>query len=367
MSPATDCDLETFEPQQNTADSWSVAFSWITNCVVNHKLCSPIRCLSRNKPFRVIAVGSREDYSDVCLCLTAQLDPDFSYVSLSHCWGSDGIKTVLTEGSEEPFKECIAWESLQTTFEHAIQFTRRLRAVFGIQYLWIDALCILQDAKDEWFKESSKMLDIYRFAFRNLAACAGSNSESGLFRGRDSFYSHTCVIQAAIDGPSATFFEVENRMSLLTNVHGSYLESRAGVLQEILLAPRVLYFAHQQWTWECAQPCAREKAPTEYLLGFPRKRRALDILIRDKNDARFENYDHYRGWMNTVHGYTERRLTRSQDKLVAISGLAKQLSAKLKVEDEYVAGLWKIDLLLHMYWGPTSGQQESRPQPYRAP
>jgi hypothetical protein len=55
----------------------------------------------------------------------------------------------------------IDWESLPKTFQHAIEFTRRMQ----INYLWIDALCIIQDGPENWQLEVARMGDIYSNAF----------------------------------------------------------------------------------------------------------------------------------------------------------------------------------------------------------
>ncbi|KAL8330197.1 hypothetical protein RB593_001280 [Gaeumannomyces tritici] len=49
-------------------------------------------------------------------------------------------------------------DELPPSFRNAITITRQL----GIQYLWIDALCITQDSMDvDWPKEAAKMEHYY--------------------------------------------------------------------------------------------------------------------------------------------------------------------------------------------------------------
>src|SRR5271170_8055968 len=71
----------------------------------------------------------------------------------------------------------IPWSSLPETFQDAITITRKL----GIQYLWIDALCIVQDDLSDWEIESSKMASIYSHSFLTIAASHGRDSRSGCF------------------------------------------------------------------------------------------------------------------------------------------------------------------------------------------
>ncbi|KAH8596374.1 hypothetical protein B0O99DRAFT_510379, partial [Bisporella sp. PMI_857] len=51
----------------------------------------------------------------------------------------------------------------------------------GIQYLWIDALCISQDSKRDWHKESARMGAIYGNSLLNIKASGASDSHDGLF------------------------------------------------------------------------------------------------------------------------------------------------------------------------------------------
>lgn len=217
------------------------------------------------------------------------------------------------------------------------------------------------------------MCDIYYFSFCNLAACLGSNSSWGLFRDRDPFSSHTCIVQAQLDDKSRSFFETENCLSLETDIQKSDLECRAWVLQEILLAQRILYFAPQKIFWECGSLCAHEGAPSSELIGSPIKRRVFDSCKSSSATAKETlgsagaDYRLYRIWMNMVIIYTGRHLTQPSDKLVAISGMAKLIAAGFANKDVYILGLWKRNLLLHLIWKVSVGQRRSRPEPYRAP
>ena len=194
------------------------------------------------------------------------------------------------------------------------------------------------------------MGDTYRFSFCNLAACVRPDSHSGLFQARDPFSSHTCVVQAAVGQSANPFYEIANFENLPTEITSLCLESKAWVLQEILLAPRVLYLTAHQLIWECRSFGADEKAPNMLLIGSPRKRRWFGgpaLLAETVNEQDHTDYRLYRFWMNIVNTYSGRKLTRPEDKLVVISGLAKPISASFETPWEYVTGLWKHNLLFH--------------------
>lgn len=71
---------------------------------------------------------------------------------------------------------------LTKTFQDAISLVSRL----GIEYIWIDSLCILQDSSDDWDCEAAAMSDVYLNATLNIAATAAIDGREGLFNDRDS-------------------------------------------------------------------------------------------------------------------------------------------------------------------------------------
>ena len=54
----------------------------------------------------------------------------------------------------------------------------------GLRYIWIDALCTVQDSKEDWLRESAMMLDVHSASLFTLAATASADNEGGLFRER---------------------------------------------------------------------------------------------------------------------------------------------------------------------------------------
>lgn len=67
------------------------------------------------------------------------------YTALSHCWGDD-IKMRTTSDSIAARQKQILYSDLPKTFQDAVAVTRDL----GLRYLWIDALCIIQDDAQNW-------------------------------------------------------------------------------------------------------------------------------------------------------------------------------------------------------------------------
>jgi hypothetical protein len=86
-------------------------------------------------------------------------------------------KFCTTKENESPHAQEIPYQLLPQTLQDAITLTRQL----GIQYIWIDALCIVQDDHAEWEVESSKMRDIYSGSSLTIAASDAADASEGCF------------------------------------------------------------------------------------------------------------------------------------------------------------------------------------------
>jgi hypothetical protein len=67
------------------------------------------------------------------------------YIALSYCWGTLPTVTTTSSTIQERING-MALESLPQTYIDAVKICRKL----GIRYLWIDALCIVQDSIEDW-------------------------------------------------------------------------------------------------------------------------------------------------------------------------------------------------------------------------
>ncbi|KAK2762913.1 tol protein [Colletotrichum kahawae] len=56
---------------------------------------------------------------------------------------------------------------------------------FGIKFIWIDSLCIIQDSRDDWRAEAATMCDVYRNSLLNISACAAAENSELSFQNRD--------------------------------------------------------------------------------------------------------------------------------------------------------------------------------------
>ena len=79
---------------------------------------------------------------------------DIEYAALSYSWGtpSDGLSMLRTTKSTlESMIDGVVIVEMPSVFQDAISVCQKL----SIRYIWIDALCIVQDDKIEWEQEAS--------------------------------------------------------------------------------------------------------------------------------------------------------------------------------------------------------------------
>ena len=226
---------------------------WIRDCETNHSQCHCSISIERKQAFlRIPDVSISENSSVVCLCESREIPESARYLTLSHCWGGTKIKS-LSNATYDDYKKGVQVNELPRTFQDAVHLTRRL----GVRYLWIDALCILQDSTSDWVYHASIMDEIYKFAYCNIAATFAENPYGGLFREREpALISPLRVkIHGSCFESDSAFYDVGDDFSeaWTRQIIKSPLASRAWVVQERLLARRVVHFAKSQLFWECAE------------------------------------------------------------------------------------------------------------------
>lgn len=370
----------------------NLASKWISDCSQDHADCIQPGYIGKQLPTRLIKVGD-EGSSTVhlyegndLLYVTNDLFHSATerYMTLSHCWGNSRNFT-LNKSTYKRLKTGISVSELPRTFQDAICVTRRL----GVKYIWIDSLCIFQDDVDDWRRESSAMTRIFRQALCNIAALASSTSNGGCFRERDIRSIQPCRIDARWVGLPQGLFNIYYEKLWERDVAGAPLLKRAWVVQERLLAPRVLHFGREQLFWECHSMNACETYPdglplclnlTDPTIYF----KGLNPSVDGENLRKMRNWDSSDSslnqlyiWEKVVGAYTGCFLTNEHDKLIAISGIAKQVQP-LSLSDstdrggrlpsyrpaQYLAGLWNYFLPAQLLWEVRQG---SRSATYHAP
>ncbi|KAI8628780.1 heterokaryon incompatibility protein-domain-containing protein [Xylariaceae sp. FL1651] len=308
-----------YHPVEQTGSSESMNHlkSWIRACDETHT------CFPGDEPIlptRVVSVTG----NSVKVVHTA--GKRGRYMTLSHRWGRHET-FVLKASNIEEMADNIAWESIPKLYQDSIEVARCL----GIQYIWIDTLCIVQDDAEDWRRESVQMKSVYGNSYLSIAAVQAVDSYGELFASSDlpaKLPSHT---------PYMTHLHFGSNYSRTSN---PTLLRRGWVLQERILAPRVIYFDAEELKWECQTERDCQCGSMLTIRNF--KTDHVGSLIRDEAPLPFQ-------WMRVAEQYSGLQLTFDSDRLVALAGIAEQ-GIKSGKGGRYLAGLWERHLEHQICW-----------------
>ena len=192
-------------------------------------------------PTRVLDVGNAENPNR--LRLYEPKREQGRYIALSHRWGESRPFSTEKE-TIEIRRNGIEFDQLPKTFQDAVAVTRKL----GVQYLWIDSLCIIQDDDEDWRRESGKMETVFASAYCTIAATSATNSVDGFLIPRS--VKRFVRLQ---DNKDSQLYAYVSEVSedFDHDVEQGELNKRAWVLQERALSPRTIHFTAGQTYWEC--------------------------------------------------------------------------------------------------------------------
>ena len=125
-------------------------------------------------------------------------------------------------------------------------------------------------------------------------------------------------------------------------VSSAPLNRRAWVVQERLLARRVLHFGFQGWFFECYEHEACETFPSgpPAILSPDNTLQTFKNIYAFHEDSLDNGRQHYKKWERVVQAFTRSDLTKASDKAIALSGIAEEFQNHV-INEPYIAGLWK--------------------------
>lgn len=150
----------------------SLDFEWIK---AQLKLCderSVGRKLYDTRDVQIRAI----DVHRMCI---VDLEDSEEYVTLSYVWGeAKQVKLIWETESllRKPRGLLQFWDRIPKTIQDAIELTRKI----GLDYLWVDALCIMQDNKEDQGRQIRHMGHIYKTSVLTVQARCGIDATYGL-------------------------------------------------------------------------------------------------------------------------------------------------------------------------------------------
>ena len=277
------------------------------------------------------------------------------YATLSYRWGQEQhFKTTHKTLKERYYS--IPMEEMPQTFKDVVQLVRAM----DLQYLWIDALCIIQDSKEDCEKELAKMSEIYSNSAVTVVTIGSFDVSHGCAPNRNKLAMANCPVSSIANILS----ESRNQFELLTE---GPVHQRGWCLQEGEISSRLLFVGGSQLFWQCQRGSRRESNYEIFYDSNSRDSDAdADVLIPESwpmrsrlfDNASVSNPNRVHGeWWNLIQSYTRRLLTFQSDKLPAISAMAQRITGIFEKEEDrpkpadYCCGLWRQELLPGLLWG----------------
>jgi hypothetical protein len=363
----------------------SIGRLWLSECEGNHgTACSQQGWdLAMRKPrsLRVIDVEN--------LCIKEVMTTDsIRYVALSYVWGNATMVKLLRHNQRDLMvKHSLLGilPSLPRTISGAIEVVKAI----GERYLWNDALCILQDDKNEVKDQIDSMDAVYGGAVATIICAGGSDSNSGLEGIRLSHWRNVAQsvqyhqptvfpdkprVPGALSGykTAAITDEISIVAPLRTtdhNLSGSIWNSRAWTFQERVLSRRLIIFSHGHMIWQCRCMVCREDMTVadsgvdynslQWLSIDPRAgdNSRQGVFLDDSTErtrhgtTRLVRSTRFAEYAKAVEEYTHRQMSNSADILNAFAGLGRIFSIAL--QSEAIFGLPAKNLDAGLHWRPT--------------
>ena len=324
-----------------TSPPSEIARAWLKDCLDHHDLCfgKDIPKL----PTRVIKISEEK------LRLEEPQGKHARYATLSYSIGGACLfKTTSQNVSQR--REGFFIDDLPKTAQDAVWWTRQL----GLDYLWSDSVCILQDNLTDWEIELGSMAEIYSEATVTIAATRAQTAAEGCLPSMNKLNMLPCY-----PAPGIVILPRYQRDYWIF-LRG-FLDSRAWCFQEVELSKRVLRVGGEEIAWQCRKCKRLESDPEEQkvhdiqnLITFFGSR-ALDAKFANKAPP-------FKLWYTLAKRFAQRDLSFPADRLPAFSGMAHRFQDILKAT--YLAGLWKEDIQCGLMWSMIN---PGRYAVYRAP
>ncbi|KAL9088675.1 MAG: hypothetical protein Q9159_003011 [Coniocarpon cinnabarinum] len=313
------------------------AQSWLKECET-HEGCKVAERPSL--PKRLVDVSCFQSDGGVRLKVVTPDDRE-RYAALSYCWGGSA-NLMTTSASLASHLAFIPAASLPQTVVDVVRVTRSL----GLRYLWIDALCIIQDSKEDKRAEIRNMRNIYKNAYVTIVASSATSVHEGFLepnikplqgfeiplpRGTSGVNDREESEGDTGKALEKTYLEFGHAPTYWT--HGPNV--RAWCLEERYLSRRLLIFERRDLIWLCR--CQHTHLDQDAIIpddgryftfaSFETSKKQEAVLHR---------------WCQLVMHYSHRHLTKPEDAINAVAGIAEDFAERFgDVLGKYRAGLWE--------------------------
>lgn len=263
------------------------------------------------------------------------------YIALSYCWGPVGPNTYLTDAHTlHARKAGINFDDVPPLFQDVVRTARAL----GIEYIWIDRLCIIQGDDNDFQSQAPKMGEIFGNATLTIAAASATTEYDRILNPRDRKCGDLNMNVSGFGFLRLRFRRLSHSLGK-ERLGGDYgrMSTRAWIWQERLLATRTVFFTPTALKFECRCHSIWE--------GFEKGRTGPSWSSKLENMTLLN-------WKGLVVEYMRRDITRPSDRLPAMNAVMKRIE---KSTGWYpIWGLWKNALAESMSWHAADPQQTGK-------
>lgn len=258
---------------------------WISDCDHNHGLtCNR----PRSGPKRADEIPiTLIDIVDQCL---VHASSDAKYFALSYVWGQVKMWDTLRSNHAQ---RLIPGSLAEVHFPKTIRDAMAVVHSLGERYLWVDAICLVQDDGEQMARDIPNMDIIYGHAFATVVALDGHDAAAGLPGVSPGTREPQKITSLTVSDNSPHLDDdpaSENRVPiyLTATPRPLYLalelsrwNSRGWVMQEQLLSRRCLYFSTECVYFQCARHTMSEGGVNQDITG---SRTPGETSITDDDD-----------------------------------------------------------------------------------
>ncbi|KAH4613338.1 hypothetical protein HBH82_016160 [Parastagonospora nodorum] len=289
---------------QESRTDFSLIHKWLHTCEEHH---GPVCNLETYSPTYIRLL----DLKRMCLVSGSR---KYRYFTLSYVWGNM-VTFQTTKSNLSELEEHGSILRLRDKFPQVIKDAISLVSALQERFLWVDALCIVQDDATDKRAQIPRMGMIYSQAAATIVSLSGKDASAGLPGVREeSRRVRQCSVTISPWQLSAKLPE------LSVALQKSKWHTRAWTFQEAILSKRCLYFSDDQVYFQCqsgyyTEDCHGDQTRHEWGSGFsnPFKQK-----VPESTDSFFSTFNVYN---NLVKGYSSRQHTFNSDSLNAFQGV----------------------------------------------
>ncbi|KIX93367.1 uncharacterized protein Z520_11010 [Fonsecaea multimorphosa CBS 102226] len=264
-----------------------------------------------------------------------------SYATVSYVWGETGSREHTTRmGNIQSRRKSGGLASVIETLPRALQQGIRLVHDLGIRYIWIDALCIVQDSSHSWNLNARAMHLIYGNSIFTLSIADDPDATTGLLA-LDKDRQPKQWIEECADGLHLLLHHPPE-----ASIEASRWNKRAWTFQERLLSKRCLIFTGGRIYFQCRSTVVSEDIFADHDgAGW-----SLDLVRSPLQMLSQLNIRALWFYTHCVSLYTLRELHEPFDILSAFSGMCKLMESTM--HSPFIFGLPTSHFDFALLWQP---------------